>query len=485
MRRYFCLSVLFAALPLVANAVETKVHSNLSGSMSALRLQNQTIFAQTTTISLSGQVVDTFNLEAHEAKEIYLECHGSVQEDNVAVTVKTESNQWDGPVPMARTVKRPVLLWISHQRQGRAHIEKLVRDVRPSAVVKHLALAEVPKSIPQYDEISMVMVSSADLERIDDEGFETLRNAVSMGMVLTVSAREAGAESRARLAALTSARFSKWSPVESGLSDKLPSATRIANVVVGNTSVAVFKEEETVLIADSPFGFGQLRLVGVPLAALSKGEVSTAVFSPPSSRVAQPIRWLETRTSSRLESFFISPLIPLSGAILLLGVYLSKRRKLFLTAWAIAWLASMLSVAVTQNGLVLVKQWGLWSKSGLGQALVSRLDVDHRLGEHQIFDLSASGLDFMSLRAGSVCLVHRDSRTRLVFPSTPERMTRLFIVRPVVGKTDQLQTVSSKSLPRWPSGPFSGAALMPVKVPNELDECKNRDCEIYRISANP
>ena len=319
MKRSIWILGLVWLLPIIAEAIETKIETNLSGSMSRLRLYNQTIFPQRTTLSIDDYTVDSFEMEAHEKVDVFVECHGVVQADTVPMTVHTESHEWSGQVPTARSVKRAVVLWISLQRQGRAHIEGLVRSTKPTAMVKHLSLAESPQVLAQYDNIAMVLMSAADLDRLEDDRFEVLRKAVSLGMPLVITAREAGADGRVRLASMTDAKFSKWSMVPPEVATKVPSATRVSPILLGKTSLVQYAVKPYALVVDSPLGFGQVRMVGLPVASLRAGELVTALFSDPESRLAQPMKWLETRASNNVETFFISPIVPLSGLVLLLG----------------------------------------------------------------------------------------------------------------------------------------------------------------------
>ena len=485
MRRYLFLIYVCGLMPALATAVETKIETNLSGSMSCLRLENQTIFPQRTTLSIHDHTVDVFELEAHEKLDIFVECHGVVQPEEVPMTVHTESHEWRGPVPIARTVKRSVVLWISMQRQGRSYIEGLVRSTRPTAVVKHLTLAEAPKALAQYDQIAMVLMSGADLERLDKASFDNLQDAVSLGMPLVISAREAGAETRSRLGAMTDARFSKWSAVSNDLAAKVPSATRISSIVSGPRGDIRYRGESQVILVDSPFGFGYIRMLALPFSALTKGDVAAAVFGDPDSRLAQPMRWLETRLPKNLESFFISPLIPLSGLMLLLGVYALRRSRLLIGIWVMSWWGLMLAVPVTQDALVLDKQWGVWSANDKGQAVLSRLDVDQRVGAYQSLEWSQSSLDMKALRSGSVCLVHRGDRTQVIFPPTAERVTRLFVGRPLQSQAERQSEQPPVLLPKWPKGPHSNAQLWAVQTPAEMRECIGADCEIFELQTRP
>ena len=138
-------------------------------------------------------------------------------------------------------------------------------------------------------------------------------------------------------------------------------------------------------------------------------------------------------------------------------------------------------VPVTEDALVLDKQWGVWSTDAKSQAVVSRLDVDQRVGDHQIMAWPATSLDMKTLRSGSVCLVHRGDQSQLIFPPTAERVTRLFVGRSVQSQAKRQNDQKPIVLPKWPRGPHSSAELWAVHTPDEMNECLGADCEIYEL----
>ena len=144
----------------------------------------------------------------------------------------------------------------------------------------------------------------------------------------------------------------------------------------------------------------------------------------------------------------------------------------------------MLVLPVTQKALVLDKQWAVWASNKDATAVLSRLDVDHRIGQHQMMDWEESSLDLKMLKSGSVCLLHREENTQLVFPPTAERVTRLFVGRQLTGTLTRRADAEPMMLPRWPIGPFSRASLLPVVPPIEMNECDGASCEVYLLQRH-
>ena len=115
---------------------------------------------------------------------------------------------------------------------------------------------------------------------------------------------------------------------------------------------------------------------------------------------------------------------------------------------------------------------------------MSRLDIDHRVGRHEMLNWRNVGVDLKMLRSGAVCLFHRGNETRLVFPPTAERMTRLCIGRTTESMPKRNATETTYTVPKWPEGPYSGVNLLPVEPPEELPECVGGSCAIFQLNEN-
>ena len=181
---------LIVLLPAYPCAVEMKVGQNLSGSMPKISLTNSTIFPQETSIEVYGASADSFILDAHASTEVYVECHAVSQPENIPFGVTTSTETWTQEIPSARPVRYTTAIWISSQRQGRAHLEGLLRAESPTVKLRHLTLAQSPLNLAEYDGISMVFLSAGDLERLSEGAFQTLQRAVGLGMPVSFPARE-------------------------------------------------------------------------------------------------------------------------------------------------------------------------------------------------------------------------------------------------------------------------------------------------------
>ena len=174
-------------LPCLAYGVESKLGSNLSGSMPKVTLTNATIFPQETTLTVFGAPTETFILDAHSSTEVFVECHASQQDSRLPFGVLTSGEAWTQQIPSAQIVSSQTALWISSQRQGRAHLEALLRSETPNLKLLHLSLAESPKSLAELDQIAMILISAGDLERLGNGAFEIVRDAVGLGIPLVLS----------------------------------------------------------------------------------------------------------------------------------------------------------------------------------------------------------------------------------------------------------------------------------------------------------
>ena len=143
----------------------------------------------------------------------------------------------------------------------------------------------------------------------------------------------------------------------------------------------------------------------------------------------------------------------------------------------------MISEPVAEQGVLMSKQWGIETPFEVGGAVLARMDVDHRLGGAILLDSTERQLDLKMLRTGAVCLIHRDAQTRLLFPQTLDRMTRIF-----VGYTHRSEDVQvgggvALSLPEWPRGEFAGSSLNPIQPVGLSGGCEDGRCDFYRIAA--
>ena len=313
MRKTVFIFFVLLGLPLVGQTVETKMGTNISGSMPSLRLSNATIFPQTITLSVAGTPVEQLTLETHSETTVFVECRGSEQRAKIELGIESEGVSWKGDVDPAGQKEQAVAIWISSQRQGRSKLEALLRQSRPNLKLKHLSLSEAPESLAEYHGIALVLLSAGDVERLTARKFSVLRHAVALGLPLLISAREARTRDAKQLSALTNLEFDQWQPVKPELLQLLPSATRIATITMGNESNSVLKANDQILIGESSLGFGSVRLLAMPFATLRKGTVSTKLFGQMASRMSHPMRWLERRVSDPAPPFFLSALVPLSG----------------------------------------------------------------------------------------------------------------------------------------------------------------------------
>ena len=138
---------------------------------------------------------------------------------------------------------------------------------------------------------------------------------------------------------------------------------------------------------------------------------------------------------------------------------------------------------IATDPLVLVRHWGLQQPLGKERVSLARIDVDHRVGGTASLDLGPTTIDLKQLRSGSVCLLHRDNRTRLIFPSSVERMTRLFIGYTHSGGISEIEDRDVETLPLWPKDDFAGAKLLPVVPPTELKYCESSQCDFRALKV--
>lgn len=473
-------SVFLVFLPLCVHGVEMELGQNFSGSMPKVSLTNPTIFPQDTTLTVFGVETETFVLDAHSSTDIYVECHASQQTQSLPFGVTTSTEAWTQQIPSAGLVDKRTALWISSQRQGRAHLESLIRTEIPNLNLVHLSLAQSPKSLAELDQLSMMLISAGDLERVGANAFNILRDAVALGVPLVIAAREKNDNNLVHQASLTRLRFGAWRPVSPELGAVLPAATRVAAINHNRAQVKLVVDGLPI-VAESTYGFGGVRLLAVPFATLREGVVSGAVFGQPSSRMAHPNRWLESQASPPVETFFISSLVPLSGLLLML-VLLSVRRSWLLSGLTvIVWWGWMMSQPVADEGVLISKQWGVETELPTGGVVLTRMDVDHRLGGARVLDVAKGQFDLKMLRTGAVCLIHRDLETKLLFPQTLDRMTRVFIgFTHTVAEIEHREAPSS-TLPEWPKDEFAGVTLQPIEPLNLFDGCGRTHCGFYRL----
>ena len=141
----------------------------------------------------------------------------------------------------------------------------------------------------------------------------------------------------------------------------------------------------------------------------------------------------------------------------------------------------MISQPVADEGVLISKQWGVETKLSTGGVVLSRMDVDHRLGGARLLNVARGEFDLKMLRTGAVCLIHRELNTKLLFPQTLDRMTRLFVG--FTHKNEQVQPSvgESLSLPDWPKNEFAGSTLKPIQSSQIGNGCGDARCEFYRL----
>lgn len=471
-------------LPVLAHGVETKIGSNLSGSMPKVTLTNATIFPQETTLTVFGTPTETFILDAHSSTEVFVECHASEQNSRQPFGVRTSAETWTQQIPSAQIVSSQTALWISSQRQGRAHIEALIRSEVPNLKLLHLSLSESPKSLAELDQIALILISAGDLERLSNKAFEMLRGAIGLGVPLIISAREKSDHNLPNQATLTSLRFGAWQPVPSELGTALPAATRVAGVLDDDSESGLTLDGVKV-VAESPYGFGWVRLLAVPFATMRDGAVTSTVFGYPKSRMAHPTRWLESQTSPPVQTFFLSWMVPISGILLFLIVLIVRRSRILVPILVLVWWGIMISEPVADQSVLMSMQWGIETPVEAGGVVLARMDVDHRLGGAIVLDSTQRQLDLKMLRTGAVCLIHRDSKTRLLFPQTLDRMTRIFVGYTHASTAVKAISEATLSLPEWPRDEFAGSSLNPIRPLDVSDGCEQGRCDFYRIGAEP
>ena len=472
--------LLVLILPFFAQGIETKVGRNLSGSMPKVTLTNPTIFPQTTTLTVFGAPTETFLLDAHSSTEIFVECHASEQTSSLPLGVNTSSEAWTQQIPSAQIVSNPTALWISSQRQGRAHLEALMRSDMPTIKLLHLGLSESPKNLAELAQIAMILISAGDLERLTTDSFEIIRGAVALGVPLIIAAREKSHHKMVHQSVLTTLRFGAWQSVSSHLGMVLPAATRIAGIQ-GATSLSTMTVDDLNIMGESTYGFGWVRLLAVPFATLREGDVTTALFGNPKSRMAHPTRWLESQIAQPVNAFFVSWIMPLSGLILLLMVVFVRRSHALVVVAVVGWWGWMITEPVADQGVLMSKQWGIEAELESGGVVLTRMDVDHRLGGARLLDVSDRQLDLKMLRTGAACLIHRELKTKLLFPQTLDRMTRIFIGYGHLVQNVQKMKRPMLKLPEWPRDEFSGSILQPVLSSQLSDGCEQEKCAFYRI----
>jgi hypothetical protein len=472
--------VLALTLPLFAHGVEMKLGQNLSGSMPKISLTNPTIFPQDTSLTVFGVETDRFVLDAHSSTQIFVECHASEQTKELPFGVITSAESWTQQIPSAGLVDNRTAIWISSQRQGRAHLESLIRSEIPNLKLIHLSLGEAPKSLAELDQISMILLSAGDLERLGSESFAVMRDAVALGVPLVIAAREKNDQILEHQASVTQLRFGAWRSVSSELGAALPAATRVA-AIEAHQGQEMLRVDGHLLVAESTYGFGGVRLLAVPFATLREGVVAGVAFGQSGSRTAHPTRWLESQASPPVENFFISWLVPMSGLILMLVLVSVRRSRGLFAVMVVVWWTWMMSQPVADEGVLISKQWGVEAQLSTGGVVLTRMDVDHRLGGARVLDMASGQLDLKMLRTGAVCLIHRDLDTKLLFPQTLDRMTRIFVGFTHTVAQIQLSDGPSLSLPEWPKNEFAGSILQPIQSSQIAEECGGTQCEFYRL----
>jgi hypothetical protein len=141
----------------------------------------------------------------------------------------------------------------------------------------------------------------------------------------------------------------------------------------------------------------------------------------------------------------------------------------------------MLSEPVADQSVLMSMQWGIETPVKAGGVVLARMDVDHRLGGAILLDSTQRQLDLKMLRTGAVCLIHRDSKTRLLFPQTLDRMTRIFVGYTHTDSGVEVLSGTALALPEWPRDEFAGSPLNPVNPIHVSDGCEQGRCEFYRI----
>ena len=143
----------------------------------------------------------------------------------------------------------------------------------------------------------------------------------------------------------------------------------------------------------------------------------------------------------------------------------------------------MVSQPVANESVLVSMQWGIETPVEAGGVVLSRVDVDHRLGGAVLLDSVQQQLDLKGLRTGAVCLIHREQQTRLVFPQTLDRMTRIFLGYAHAGASVEGISGPVLSLPEWPRDEFAGASLRPINPRHVSDGCEFGRCDFYRIDV--
>lgn len=443
------------------------------GGSVAVTLQNATVHRQLDAVGGLELAV-----EPHASATVYVQCAGTAPR----LDVRHRGHTDPFTPPVIAFPDGPPAVWITSARQGRAALARRLTATRGATDVLAMAPRDVPTWFGALRFSPMILLGASTWAELTDPQRMAITRATASGATLVIGAGE-GAVPAEALTGLIDVRLGALERVGPAMLTAIRGAsTRRAFTTPRPRMLA----DGGPLVAQAPYGLGEVRVVGARLTEVGAGAVGEAVFAAAPDRLGPILDWASAQPA--LSDQRASPFAPWIWYALLalmgLGV-LARWAPRVAAIGALVWGVAAMALPPTHGALSVDGARFIAIPAGASHLVVGTVDMTlGRGGVHRLRGGPAASLD--DARPGGACRVGRGEAAMWIVEGAPNVRRRLTIFgfvddlapgravdgAPAAGQLEELPQGVAASLVRaalpvdeaWRFVPASAPAVAPITL---------------------